>query len=338
MRTSIVALVLCGAGALAHPSVQNLHWHHRRQENQPTREWTEGDVHYKEFQAVTTVTLQPGQQRPSDAASPPTVSPTAQPETEQKIVQDSSADTRYYRFQYHRRPYQPEDTTPTEQTAAAPPPESTSNPPPVASSGPEPAESAQPSEPADQPEPSPSSTAGSSGGGSCSTPNTSGGEASAWADNPCSQGESILDSFNELRAKWLPSLANSPYTWDAQLADNARKTAVSPITTEKGQPKNQGGAVEMNHAMYEGTNAQCISQGDGTTMKDGLTPFEQAVMLWLCEIPQGDIDCNEFPNLSNTIGHAEIVKNTGYSKVGCYYMDAVRPAEQTGLWTCDFAS
>ncbi|KAL9123523.1 MAG: hypothetical protein Q9217_007047 [Psora testacea] len=342
MRTSIVfTLALFGAGALAHPTLQKLHLHHKRQQPDPIREWDEGNVHYEEYVQTETYVVPNGgakppsqpQSSPADIADDPPL-----PQKNVKNYQGNSGDDE----QQDDRPQQQSPTTTKQQ--ASPQKTSQSSSVQSATSVEQQASPQKTSQPPVQSATSvkqtqPQSTnTGGSGGGSCSTPNIVGGEASAWATNPCSQGKSILDSFNDMRAKWIPSLGNSKYTWDEQLAANARLTAVSPVSVNaKGDKENEGGATEMHHALYDGSQAQCIASGDGTTMSDGLTPFEKAAQMWLCEIPQGDIGCEEATNGGDT-GHAEIIKNTKYTKVGCYYMDAQGPAPWEGEWTCDFAS
>ncbi|KAL9104359.1 MAG: hypothetical protein Q9163_000706 [Psora crenata] len=310
MRTAILTCGLFGAGVLAHPTWNNLHFHHKREAGKPVRVWNEGNVHYEEYVVEKTVFLPEGQPTPTPFHSPPELSssPAPAPTHENNHVQMK---------------YVPDDSEPSTQSTSQPPSES-----PTTVQAPAPAESTTSVQ---EPAPKETNTAGSNGG-TCSPSNVSGGDASAWANDPCSQGESILDSFNEMRAKWIPSLANAKYTWDAQLATNARRTAVSPVVN--GQ--NEGGATQMNHALYPGSMAQCIASGDATTTKDGLTPFEQAAKMWLCEIPQGDIGCGGPPDNGET-GHADIIKDTAYTKVGCYYMDATGPSPFTGMWTCDFA-
>ena len=95
----------------------------------------------------------------------------------------------------------------------------------------------------------------------------------------------------------------------------------------------------MGHDLYPGSMAQCIITGDDTTFNQDLTPFDVAWLGWLCEEPNDNIPCAQIGSGKPTsdTGHAEIIKSTSYSKMGCYYMNSVGDSGYTGMWTCDFA-
>lgn len=140
-------------------------------------------------------------------------------------------------------------------------------------------------------------------------------------------GNAILDSFNKLRAQWDSSL--TPYTWDATLAANAAKTV-----------KDDGGSV-MTHELNSGSMAQCIAEGSEGSGSDGRTGFEQAAAMWMCEKPAGSLDCGSATNANGDTGHADIIKSTSYSAVGCAYQASTTGSTATGdgqkgLWACDY--
>ena len=187
-----------------------------------------------------------------------------------------------------------------------------------------PASSAQ-STPPPQQTSNPSNGSGTSGGnGSCSKASVSGGPAEDWFNDPCSGGKHVLESMNAMRAKWLPSLKDSPLKWNNTLVTHAYKTA-----TDK---NGEDGATVMRHEIV-GYSWQVIALGNGDKGSDGLTPFESAVMIWLCEIPQGSIGCTSGGD--GTTGHANILKDTNHHNIGCYYMDSANDKDDGGLWTCN---
>ena len=165
-----------------------------------------------------------------------------------------------------------------------------------------------------------------------------------WSTSPNSMGKSVIGTANYWRNTWNSSLG--PFEWDATLAGNARSTAVDPIINVNGKLENEGGANQMNHNLNPGSMAQCINEGDGTTIDDGLTPFEQAWLGWLCERPNDNIPCNEIGETGHyaidpstgqpDTGHADIIQG-GYTKIGCYYQDGTDHPAFVGMWTCDFA-
>ena len=140
-------------------------------------------------------------------------------------------------------------------------------------------------------------------------------------------GNAILDSFNKLRAEWDSAL--TAYTWDATLAANAAKTV-----------KDDGGSV-MTHELNPGSMAQCIAEGSDGSGSDGRTGFEQAAAMWMCEKPAGSLDCGSATNANGDTGHADIIKSTSYSAVGCAYQASTTGGTATGdgqkgLWACDY--
>ena len=135
----------------------------------------------------------------------------------------------------------------------------------------------------------------------------------------------MLDSFNKMRAQWDSAL--KPYTWDTTLAANAAKTA-----------KDDNGSV-MNHELNAGSMAQCIAEGSDGSGSEGRSGFEQAAAMWMCEKPAGSLDCASAPNSNGDTGHADIIKSTSYSTVGCAYLASTTGSTgdgQKGLWVCDY--
>ena len=154
-----------------------------------------------------------------------------------------------------------------------------------------------------------------------------------WDTAPNSMGKSILGTANYWRKVWAPNTTD--FVWDETLAGNARQTTVLPVTN--GQ--NEGGASQMNHHLFPGSNAQCINEGDGDQMNGDLTPFEVAWLGWLCEEPQNGIPCDKInESYGGDVGHAQIIIGD-VNKIGCYYMDSTTPSPNfKGMWTCDFTT
>lgn len=77
----------------------------------------------------------------------------------------------------------------------------------------------------------------------------------------------------------------------------------------------------------------------------GLTPFEVAYVAgWLCEepVPQLNGMCPELDkqaglNVAGETGHAEILRNKGYSKIGCAWTNNNSGGPWSGLFVCDLA-
>ena len=117
-------------------------------------------------------------------------------------------------------------------------------------------------------------------------------------------------------SKWRQVLGLPPLSEDFQLQNNAQKTV------------NDGQGV-MHHQLNDGSMAQVLAMGASDA-------FEKVfVGGWLCERPnlQGlDQVCNalagSFDHQRQT-GHADILVNTAYSKIGC--------ANSQGVWSCDLA-
>lgn len=202
----------------------------------------------------------------------------------------------------------------------------------------------------------------------------------AWYSPPCtgSSGASALDKINSLRTTWNSSLTD--YAWDAGLAQNAYDTAWKPSTWTEGTdsngdptwtPDGEGAGWVMGHHLFNGSNGQCIAEGDNAQSSGDLTPIEIMFLEWICEKPSpaiqslctatnntsGDPNCNcDDVNKACNCGHAMIIQDTGMNNIGCYYMykvatgktdNAVNAAEQAqelgagdngakGMLTCDF--
>ena len=299
---------------------------HKRKDWERVNRWREGNVQYEEYQVVKTVVL-PADQRPAATASvePAAATPIVQNKQAVAAKHDQDSKDGDSNKDNGDKPSQPEHTSAGQEHVAA----STSKTAPKAQN----TESTNKNESSDK-EDSPAKTESKGNTGNCPV----GGSAEDWANEPCSGGKSIEESFNTMRSKWMPSLANSPMKWSAKLAANARLTTVSPVVTKNGKKENMGGAMEMNHALNPGSMAQCIASGDGTSMNGGLTPFEQALKMWLCELPQAGnpLGCSNSGNQGDT-GHAEIIKSTQYKSFGAYYMDSTGRSGFKGMWTADFA-
>ena len=311
---------------------------HHRQFKRETRQFMEDGNVIVEDVVVTTITVTPG------------FTPSAVVKPQEKIAQPN------YQQYHHGAPWwgqhsssssseytppvvvQPNPTpTPTPspvETPVQPPVETT----PVASPPPETTESA------------PTNTGGSGGGSAVGTgaepgpSNITPSGSEAWTTSPNSMGKSVIGTINYWRNKWHPGAGD--FVWDATLATNARLTTVNPNQPEWDDVKkqwvdtNEQGANVMNHHLYAGSNAQCINEGDGTSMNGDLTPFEVAFLGWICEEPNDSIPCGQIPEAGHysSTGHADIIGGT-YTKVGCHYMDATKGGEPgwKGMWTCDFA-
>ena len=159
-----------------------------------------------------------------------------------------------------------------------------------------------------------------------STPASTGGNDGA----PTSGGKSILESANKFR-----SLMGFPtFTYSSTLGANAAKT------------NNDDGANTMTHELNPGSMAQCIAEVDNTSGTAQWSSFELTYLAWLCEIPDSRLgdDCNQMLQATNMQmnyadpGHAQILRNPQYTKMGCNYMDSTQhQANFAGMYTCDFA-
>ena len=239
--------------------------------------------------------------------------------------------------------------------------------------------------PIDSPPAASSTPAVKSSGSEDTTAGTSTGacnptDGDAWTSPPCtgSNGASALDKINNLRTSWNSSLAK--YEWNPTLAQNAYKTAWLATTWTEGRdsngnptytPNGEGGGWVMGHHLFDGSNGQCIAEGNNTQSNGDLTPIEVMFLMWICEKPSdaissmcttigstgGDPNCAcPDPKQPCSCGHALIIQDTGMNSIGCYFLNAVaesktdnafNAAEQAqelgtkgnsapGMLTCDF--
>lgn len=186
--------------------------------------------------------------------------------------------------------------------------------------------------------------------------------------------------MNALRTLWNSTLTD--YTWDAGLAQNSYDTAWLATTWTEGTdangnkyetPNGEGRGWVMGHHLFNGTNGQCIAEGDNTASVGDLTPIEAMFLMWICEKPSPSIQdmCTATGNTGGnstcycadidtgcTCGHAMIIQDTGMNSIGCYYMykvaegktdnavNALETAQELGspnngapgLLTCDFTA
>ena len=344
MRYSlIIPATLLAAGVAAHPHRAG-HVHHKRDE---IHEYLEGGNVIIEEIVVHTKTLAPGEKMPAATTSHKSVKPVKSAHVEEKFVVPSGGPHHQYGEHYGGEDYgrpQNHHYQPSSTPSSSPPPVvviPTSSPPevPVPVQTPPPQTSSEAPTPADT-----SSGGGGSPSGTGPVPGPSNIDtkgSQAWSSSPNSEGKSIIGTANYWRAKWHPGL--SGFEWDETLAANARLTAVNP---DDGGTNEQGASV-MHHHLYPGSMGQCINEGDGTSMNGDLTPFENAWLGWLCEVPTAGIPCDQIGETGhygideNTgkpeTGHADIIGGS-YTKLGCYYMDSTTPSPNfKGMWTCDFA-
>lgn len=146
---------------------------------------------------------------------------------------------------------------------------------------------------------------------------------------PQSGGVSILETANKYRAMFgFPA-----FSYNSTLAANAAKTNAD------------NGANVKNHELNAGSFAQCIAEVDNNAGSNGLSPFELTYLAWLCEIPDAKIGvvCKEMLDATNMQidysdpGHAEILRSTSYSTIGCNYLTSTQHHDNyAGMWTCDF--
>lgn len=151
--------------------------------------------------------------------------------------------------------------------------------------------------------------------------------------------------MNNLRKTWNSTLVD--YKWDSGLAQNSYDTAWLSTTWTAGidsngvkteTPDGEGGGWVMGHHDFNGTNGQCIAEGDNTQSKGDLTPIEVMFLEWICEKPnaaiqdmctasgntKGDPNCYCADIMKNcACGHAMIIQDVGMNSIGCYYMDKV---------------
>lgn len=282
--------------------------------------------------------------------------------------------------QFHERPSVPVTSAPAFLEAVSPVITSQA----VSSTPPTPA--VVPASPVDDTPPaSSSSSAPESSGSDTTTTSTTSGTCNptsgdAWYSPPCtgSSGASALDKMSKLRKLWNSTLTD--YTWDTGLAQNSYDTAWLATTWTQGTDTNgdetetadgEGRGWVMGHHMFNGTNGQCIAEGDNAVSSGDLTPIEIMFLEWVCEKPNAAIQdmCTATNNTSGdpncycadidkgcSCGHAMIIQDTGLNSIGCYYMykvaegktdhavNALELAQELGtpgnaapgMLTCDF--
>ena len=216
--------------------------------------------------------------------------------------------------------------------------------------------------PVDSPPVSSSSAAPASSGSDTTTGTTSGtcnptgGEA--WYSPPCtgSSGASALDKMNALRKKWNDTLTD--YAWSPGLAQNAHDTAwlsttwTSSVDSQGKQvetPNGEGSGWVMGHHLFNGSNGQCIAEGNNTKSVGDITPIEAMFLMWICERPNAaiqdmctatgntngdpncycDLEADEKDGIECGCGHAMIIMDPGTNSLGCYFMNAVAEADKT---------
>lgn len=314
MRASTLFVsALLGAGALARPSLTHLHLKRNDNDGVTTlkKQWTENGVLYKEFQTVHRV-VTPGGSQP-DASQLQQVS---QPEPQHQY--DGSSQPEVHVQQKHKKPKQ-----------AAPKVEQVKQEAKADASTQQDTTQQQVPKQEKVAVSTPSSNQPSSGSCSSSSPDTIGGDASSWtASNlPCADGKSVLDYFNELRKLWRPEL--TPYTWDDNLAEQARQNAMDPSV--------QNGGNVMKHPVDLGTGVggQCIAESLNRDGSGKHTDFKTAATMWMCELPAGGL-CPNGATGNGQTGHADIIKSSR-SKCGCYFLWGSEHPDKKGLWTCNFS-
>lgn len=117
---------------------------------------------------------------------------------------------------------------------------------------------------------------------------------------------------------WRSKMGLSKLECDSTLEGNAQKVV------EKGNGV-------MRHELFPGTYGQVLAPGG-----EGDEAFEKVfVGGWLCELPKTkglDGVCDKMSqgwSYEGQTGHAEILTNPGYKKIGC--------ALSKGIWCCDLA-
>ena len=299
MRSAIILSALFGATALAHPTLQNLHLHPKRDQQsqlgkpQLDRVWKDSNgVTHESYKVVEKIVLGQGQTAPTndhdnDASAQAQAQPQAQPAPQQQQQHAPHGDDSHRGYQYqqkqavqnhqddhqdHQEYHQNQHQNPAPQQTQAP---------------------VKTSAPVQQPPPQQPQAPSDSG-----------------------SGNSVLNTINKLRKEWDGSL--QAYTWSPELEKNAEQTA-------KGSE--QGGTQQL-HTLNPGSFGQCIAPGKA----DDIT---SALKMWLCEIKKNlagqcgnsNSDANIFAR-NDPLGHAKIFGNAGYTFIGCFFMGE--------LWTCDF--
>jgi len=356
MRASIALSALLGAGAIAQPHLKHAGLHRPNHRRDQVDYYQQGNEMVEEHIVDVYVSATVGQ------PSPPTAVPAvAQEKVAIQPVSPAATPTSVAvvgKHVVHNHDYQ--QAAPQVQSSnvviAAPPPSVT----PVA------APAAVPVKAYVAPKPSTSVAAPVA-----SSPPSS-GDNTYWSTSPMSPisgggGSDVLTAANKWRTLWMKNTTD--FVWSSTLAHNAYLTATEAVFTTPdpvtGAPvkHNEGGAKEMNHNIDRpGSNGQCEASGEGNVAMNpkanGLTPFEEAWLMWICEKRNAAISdtCQKlgygecFPTPTNECdGHAKIIEGS-FTQLGCYYMNATSsnrtPYKDSagnwingyaGIWTCDFA-
>lgn len=174
-----------------------------------------------------------------------------------------------------------------------------------------------------------------------STPAAAASPAASPSASSSSSDPNSSDAILAVCNKWRSAYNLGAFTWDTELAGNAAKTG-----------KDDQGTNE-NHELNGNSMAQVITPGinncDNHNCAGLSSPFELAyVSGWLCEIPSASQLGGKCPTYtsaggmdlsSGETGHADILKNPDYTKIGCSFAGngQAETAQWTGLWICDLA-
>lgn len=148
------------------------------------------------------------------------------------------------------------------------------------------------------------------------------------------------DAILAVANKWRSAYGLKTFTWDNELQGNAQKTG------------NDDNGTDEKHELNGNSMAQVITPGINSCSNkncDGLSsPFELAYLSgWLCERSSAPALAGKCPgavaaasmSLGTETGHADILTNKDYTKIGCAFSGNGQPAsaQWTGLWICDLA-
>lgn len=375
MHTSGLISTLLGAGALAFPQHKHAHLHEKKDV-----------VFYSQWQEGPHTLVQEFINENKVVGTAPPLAPTSaaavQVKADYAFPQGDHYSWAGEAGKLHERPSFP--MTSAAAAPEAPSPVITS---PVVSSTP-PAPIVIQANPVDSPPASSSSSAPKSSGSDTTTGTTSGAcnptDGDAWYSPPCtgSSGASALDKMSNLRKTWNDTLTD--YAWSPGLAQNAHNTAWLSTTWTAGvdsngnpteTPDGEGRGWVPGHHLFNGSDGQCIAEGNNTESVGDLTPIEAMFLMWICERPNaaiqdmctainstgGDADCwcDLSTDPSCPCGHAMIIIDPGTNSLGCYFMDAVAAADKAdnavndvekakelgspgngapGMLTCDFST
>ncbi len=155
--------------------------------------------------------------------------------------------------------------------------------------------------------------------------------------SPLSDGVSLLTTIN----KWRKIYQLAELAWSSKLEKNALKTGTD------------GGGVNQNHELNDGSMAQVITPGMVVPYGDlkGDSCFELSYVAWLCEKssdPQlksdGTDQCklvsDDLHMYYSDTGHYDILTSKSYKNIGCAFAKNPNAGTQTpyqGLWVCDLA-